>query len=184
MLIHGSRVLGLMADNKTIERVILFAIKRLLNISAITSNQLVYGKRGKYPLYISSYTRFIKYWLNILWMQEDLIPLKSYKTLYNMHCNNDKKKIKKNHLVSSVCFTLYRYRIVENTQNNICACLCCAKYVNQSVRVLVFWKTRRPVCACVSWDKNPMSDVVGCFVVLRQRFSTFDLLPHNRHTAC
>ena len=36
-------------------------------------------------------------------MQEDRIPLKSYKMLYNMHCNN------KNNWASSVCFTLYRY---------------------------------------------------------------------------
>ena len=103
MLTYGSEVWGLIADNRIIERIHLFAIKRLLNASPRTPNALVYGETGRYPLYISTYTRCIKYWLNILRMQEDRIPLKSYKMLYNMHCNN------KNNWASSVCFTLYRY---------------------------------------------------------------------------
>ncbi len=103
MLTYGSEVWGLIADNRIIERIHLFAIKRLLNVSPRTPNALVYGETGRYPLYISTYTRCIKYWLNILRMQEDRIPLKSYKMLYNMHCNN------KNNWASSVCFTLYRY---------------------------------------------------------------------------
>ena len=103
MLTYGSEVWGLIADNRIIERIHLFAIKRLLNVSPRAPNALVYGETGRYPLYISTYTRCIKYWLNILRMQEDRIPLKSYKMLYNMHCNN------KNNWASSVCFTLYRY---------------------------------------------------------------------------
>ena len=103
MLTYGSEVWGLIADNRIIERIHLFAIKRLLNVSPRTPNALVYGETGRYPLYIFTYTRCIKYWLNILRMQEDRIPLKSYKMLYNMHCNN------KNNWASSVCFTLYRY---------------------------------------------------------------------------
>ena len=88
MLTYGSEVWGLIAKNRIIERIHLFAIKKLLNVSPRTPNALVYGETGRYPLYISTYTRCIKYWLNILRMQEDRIPLKSYKILYNMHCNN------------------------------------------------------------------------------------------------
>ena len=91
MLTYGSEVCGLIADNRTIERIHLFAIKRLLNVSPRTPNALVYGETCRYALYISTYTRCIKYWLNILRMQEDRIPLKSYKMLYNMYCNNKKQ---------------------------------------------------------------------------------------------
>ena len=81
MLTYGSEVWGLIADNRIIGRIHLFAIKRLLNVSPRTPNALVYGETGRYPLYISTYTRCIKYWLNILRMQEDRIPLKSYEML-------------------------------------------------------------------------------------------------------
>ena len=95
--------LGSDSRQRIIERIHLFAIKRLLNVGPRTPSSLVYGETGRYPLYISTCTRCIKYWLNILRMQEDRIPLKSYKLLHNMHCNN------KNNWASSVCFTLYRY---------------------------------------------------------------------------
>ena len=103
VLTYGSEVLGLIANNRIIGRIHLFAIKRSLNVSPRTPNSPVYGETGRYPLYISTYMRCIKYWLNILRMQEDWIPLKSYKMLYNVHCNN------KNNWASSICFTLYRY---------------------------------------------------------------------------
>ena len=103
MLTYGAEVGGLIADNRIIERIHLFAIKRSLNVSPRMPNSLVYGESGRYPLYISTYMRCIKYWLNIVRMQEDRIPLKSYKMLYNVHCNN------KNNWASSICFTLYSY---------------------------------------------------------------------------
>ena len=77
-------VWGLIAHNRIIERIHLLAIKRLLNVSPKTPSSLVYGETGRYPLYICTYTRCIKYRLNILRMQEDRIPLKSYKMLQVM----------------------------------------------------------------------------------------------------
>ena len=50
VLIYGSEIWGLIADHSTIERAHSFAIKRLLNDSPKTQNQLVYGKTGRYPL--------------------------------------------------------------------------------------------------------------------------------------
>ena len=50
MLTYGSEVWGMTADNRTIERIHLFAIKRLLNVSPITPNSLVYGETVRYPL--------------------------------------------------------------------------------------------------------------------------------------
>ena len=73
---------GLIAANRIIERIDLFAIKRLLNAGPRMPSSLVYGETGRYPLYISAYTRCIKYWLNILRMQEDQIRLKSYQKCF------------------------------------------------------------------------------------------------------
>ena len=101
MLTCGSEVWGLVADNIITERIHLF--KTLMTVSSRTLNSLVYGETGRYPVYICTYTRCIKSWLNNLRMQEDRIPFKSYKMLYNMHCNN------KNNRASCVCFTLCRW---------------------------------------------------------------------------
>ena len=103
MLTYGAEVWGIMADHSTIERVHLFAIKRLLNVSTRTPSALVYGETGRYPLYIITYVKCIKYWLNLVRMPENRLPIKAYKMLYALHSKN------KNNWVSHVCFTLYRY---------------------------------------------------------------------------
>ena len=64
---------------------------------------IVYGESGRYPLYVHTYTRCIKYWLNLVRMPNSRLPCKSHRMLYDLHCKN------KNNWVSYVCFTLYRY---------------------------------------------------------------------------
>ena len=81
----------------------LFAIKRLLNVGTRTPSALVYGQTGRYPLYIITYVKCIKYWLNLVRMPENRLPIKAYKMLYALHSKN------KNNWVSHECFTLYRY---------------------------------------------------------------------------
>ena len=81
MLTYGSEVWGIMADHSIIERVHLFAIKRFLNVSTRTPSALVYGETGRYPLYVNTYTRCIKYWLNLVRMPDNRLPSKSYKML-------------------------------------------------------------------------------------------------------
>ena len=88
MLTYGSEVWGIMADNSITERVHLFAIKRFLNVSTRTPSALVYGESGRYPLYIHTYTRCIKYWLNLVRMPDSRLPSKSYTMLYDLHCKN------------------------------------------------------------------------------------------------
>ena len=102
MLTYGSEVWGIMADNSIIERVHLFAIKRFLNVSTRTPSALIYGESGRYPLYVHTYTRCIKYWLNLVRMPDSRLPSRSYRMLYDLHYKN------KNNWVSYVCFTLYR----------------------------------------------------------------------------
>ena len=76
MLTYGSEVWGIMADYSIIERVHLFAIKRFLNVSTRTPSALVYGETGRYPLYVNTYTRCIKYWLNLVRMPDNRLPSK------------------------------------------------------------------------------------------------------------
>ena len=103
VLTYGAEAWGLIADHIVIERVHLFAIKRLLNIRAKTASALVYGEAGRYPLYIQTYTKCIKYWLKVTRMTEDIIPFTAYKMLCILHCKDE------NNWVSSACFTLYKY---------------------------------------------------------------------------
>ena len=119
---YGAEVWGIMADHGAIERVHVFAIKRLLNVSTRIPSALVYGETGRYPLYVNTYTRCIKYWLNLVRMPDNRLLLKSYKMLHDLHCKN------KNNWVSHVCFTLYRYGFgfvwenqgVYNTKRFLC----------------------------------------------------------------
>eukprot|EP00745_Piridium_sociabile_P006409 TRINITY_DN141505_c0_g1_i7.p1 TRINITY_DN141505_c0_g1~~TRINITY_DN141505_c0_g1_i7.p1 ORF type:complete len:149 (-),score=10.55 TRINITY_DN141505_c0_g1_i7:127-537(-) len=85
MLTYGSEVWGLIADHSVIERVQLFALKGLLNVSVKTPNTLVYGESGRYPLYVYTYTRCVKYWLKITRMYVDRLPFKAYKMLLTLH---------------------------------------------------------------------------------------------------
>ena len=110
MLTYGSEVWGIMADYSIIEKVHLSndvlsneAIKRFLNVSTRTPSALVYGETGRYPLYVNTYTRCIKYWLNLVRMPDNRLPSKSYEMFYDLHCKN------KNNWVSYVS----RVRVFE-----------------------------------------------------------------------
>ena len=104
------------------ERVHLFAIKRFLNVSTRTPSALVYGEIGRYPLYVNTYTRCIKYWLDLVRMPDNRLPSKSYKMLYDLHCKN------KNNWGFYVCFTLYRYGfgLVWKTRESVTRKVFCA----------------------------------------------------------
>ena len=89
MLTYDAEVWGIMADHCTTERVHnLFAIKRLLNVSTRTPSALVYGKTGRCPLYVITYIKCIIYWLNLVRMPENRLPIKAYEMLYALHSKN------------------------------------------------------------------------------------------------
>jgi len=52
--------------SKEIGRIHLNFCKRLLNVKISTCNATVYGKLGRYPLYVNRYVRIVKYWLKII----------------------------------------------------------------------------------------------------------------------
>ena len=73
-----------------IEKIHLFALKRFLNVDIRTPNDLVYGELGRYPIYINSYIKCISYWLKLTRMDEDRLPFKAYKTLFNLDSSGKK----------------------------------------------------------------------------------------------
>jgi hypothetical protein len=86
-----------------IEKIHLFALKRFLNVGNRTPNDLVDGELGRYPLYLNSYMKCIKYWLKLTRMDEYRLPFKAYKILHNLD-NRGKKT-----WVTNVRHCLYSY---------------------------------------------------------------------------
>ena len=83
VLLYSSEMWGLHRLD-SIEKIHTLAIKRFLNVPLKVSNKLVYGDVGRYPLYINSATRCIKYWLKLLALEEYRIPRQAYVMLKNL----------------------------------------------------------------------------------------------------
>eukprot|EP00745_Piridium_sociabile_P001782 TRINITY_DN11085_c0_g1_i11.p1 TRINITY_DN11085_c0_g1~~TRINITY_DN11085_c0_g1_i11.p1 ORF type:complete len:245 (-),score=12.12 TRINITY_DN11085_c0_g1_i11:410-1144(-) len=82
--LYGAELWGLDKAAIHIEKVHLYALKKFLGVHSKTPNDLVYGETGRHPIYIESHVRCIRYWLNILRMDENRLPFKAYKMLYNL----------------------------------------------------------------------------------------------------
>ena len=76
MLLYGSQIWGLQ-HHTAIEEVRLFALKKLLNLSPRTPNNIAYVKPGRYPLYIFSYILCIGYWLRLTKIDNFRLPKKA-----------------------------------------------------------------------------------------------------------
>ena len=61
-----------------IERIHMYACKRLLGVSMKTPNSLVYAELNRFPLTIDSTMRCIKYWGKILLLPQERIPRQAY----------------------------------------------------------------------------------------------------------
>lgn len=80
VVLYASEMWGLhRLDN--IEKVHTFACKRFLKIPLKVPNKFVYGETGRFPLYINSSVRCIKYWLKILRMDLSRLPRQAYTML-------------------------------------------------------------------------------------------------------
>ena len=64
ILTYAAEVWGF-GDVKQIEKVYTFAIKRFLNVPLHSSNKMIYGETGRYPLFITTYVKCIKYWIKL-----------------------------------------------------------------------------------------------------------------------
>ena len=83
ILLYSSEVWGLhRLDN--IEKVHLLACKRYLGVPLKTPNKLVYGELGRYPLFINTTVRAVKYWLHLSQMEADRLPKQCYQMLLSL----------------------------------------------------------------------------------------------------
>ncbi len=83
---YGAEVWGLQKNVGT-EKVHLFAMKRFLGVGWRTPNDIVYGEFGRFPIYLNSYVKCIRYWLKLTRMEQSRLPFKAYKMLYKLDCN-------------------------------------------------------------------------------------------------
>jgi hypothetical protein len=83
VLLYASEIWGLHRLD-SIEKVHTLAIKRFLNVALKVPNKLVYGETGRYPLYINSAMRCIRYWLKLQTFQSTRLPRQAYVMLKNL----------------------------------------------------------------------------------------------------
>ena len=73
ILLYGSEVWGV-HESKQMERVHTFAYKRFLNVSVHSSNKMLYGEVGRYPISIICKVNVIRYWLKLIKLPSWLWP--------------------------------------------------------------------------------------------------------------
>ena len=66
-----------------IKKVHMMACQHFLGVPLRTPNKMVYGELGRYPLFVNSTLRCLKYWLRVLKM-DIRIPKQAYKMMILM----------------------------------------------------------------------------------------------------
>lgn len=73
-----------------IEKIHLKFLKYILCMKSSTPSYMVYGESGRYPLYVTVYSRMISYWTKMIQGQDNKIVFTVYKYLANQYMyNND-----------------------------------------------------------------------------------------------
>ena len=83
ILMYSSEIWGLQRLDQ-IEKVHLLACKRYLGVPLKTPNKMVYSELGRYPLFINSTVRALKYWFRLLQMNNDRFPKQAYLMLVSL----------------------------------------------------------------------------------------------------
>ena len=81
---YGTEVWGLQ-ENACIWH--LSAMKRFWGVGWPIPNDIVYGEFGRFPIYLNSYVKCIRYRLKLTRMEQSRLPFKAYKMLYKLDCN-------------------------------------------------------------------------------------------------
>ena len=112
---YGAEICGLEKCLST-EKVHLFAMKVFLGVDLRTPNDFIYDDFGRFPIYLNSYVRCIRYWLKLTRMEENRLPFKAYKTLYSFDSRG------KATWASTVreCLCRYNFSYVWNNQGVEC----------------------------------------------------------------
>ena len=80
ILLYSSEIWGYQRL-ECIERVHLLACKRFLGVPLKTPNKMVYSELGRFPLFINSSIRCLKYWFRLLQMDQDRLPRQAYEMM-------------------------------------------------------------------------------------------------------
>ena len=80
VVLYGCEIWGFESLH-IIERIHLKFLKYILNLKSSTPTYMVYGETGRFPLYVTLYTKIICYWRKLLLSQESKIVFISYKYL-------------------------------------------------------------------------------------------------------
>lgn len=80
ILLYSSEIWGLNRLD-SIEKVHLQACKHFLGVPSCTPNKMIYCDLGRYPLYINSAIRTLKYWLRIVQLPPNRLPNQAYHML-------------------------------------------------------------------------------------------------------
>ena len=87
ILLYGAEVWGFEKAN-IIETFHLQYCKLILKVKKCTSNNMVYGELGRFPLDIAIKGRMIGFWQRIICGKKDKIAFMLYSILYQMHCRD------------------------------------------------------------------------------------------------
>ena len=66
---------------KEIEKVHRYACKKALSVSQKTTNAMIYGELGRYPLYINTVMKAVKYWLKLVELLDNRLSDAAYETV-------------------------------------------------------------------------------------------------------
>ena len=87
MLLYASEVWGNNVQH-TVEKVHMFAARKVLGVSAKTPRHLVYGELNRHPIEVDSKIKTLKYWLKLQEMEDSRIPKQAYiRDEREMHIN-------------------------------------------------------------------------------------------------
>ena len=100
---YGAELWGLDKAAAHCEKVHLYALKKFLGVDMRTPNDLVYGETNRYPIFLNSAIKCIRYWLKVTRMNDSRLPYKAYKMLYDLDSRG------KSNWVSNIRFKLYQY---------------------------------------------------------------------------
>ena len=56
-----------------------------------TPNVVVLGECGRYPLFVSSYSKCVKHWLKLLMMENGSLPKSAYNMLFIIYVDMERK---------------------------------------------------------------------------------------------
>ena len=76
------RSYGILKQQLFITKKYLSALKRFLAVEMRTPKDLVYYETNRYPLFVNSAVRCIRYWLKLTRMEASKLPNKAYRMLY------------------------------------------------------------------------------------------------------